>query len=318
MKNILLCILLLSAFVSSAQKIRFTDKRNQWVYHCSGDPDKDASCDYIKTVTYGPDTVLFGRTYRTFITSFYRDHIFFPYCGGLYWDGVDRSNIFVREDTVANKVYWLKDSSDRILFDYNLHLGDTIKSHLGIIDSIICFDSIVVGSETYKVFLFTAVRSWPFQNDFRLIEGVGCLDWFLYPINQNHFEHEETLLCFSQGGYYPAITAPLCATVWVGFGVDTFRNSIGCVTLNVNEPKTPLATFSISPNPASSDISINSDATIQGLAISNVTGQVVMRMDCNSKNITASVQNLPNGIYFLAVRYGDGGDMIYHYQVVKD
>ncbi len=319
MKNIILCILLLSSFAVSAQKIRFSDKRNQWVYHCTGNPDSPAICDYNKTITFGTDTFMYGQTYQRLIDTVFRDPALYARCGffSSFWYYNFPTGCFIREDTVANRVYWIStliDSTERILFDYNLHLGDTIRSNVLITDSVACLDSFMIGAYWYKIFDLVN-KQGSFGNSFRLIEGVGTIDWINLAMDQTHFEHDERLLCFSQSGYYPAIAAPLCGS---GGAANVFENSINCAVLSVNVSEHSQPTISISPNPAFADISVKSDIIMQSLTITNITGQVVRQIDCNSKDVVARVDDLHSGLYFLSVRYGEQGEYVFHYQIVKE
>lgn len=59
--------------------------------------------------------------------------------------------------------------------------------------------------------------------------------------------------------------------------------------------------ISISPNPASNELTVRSSSDIEKVEITNTTGQIVMSEDANSKNHKMNLENVANGVYFVKV-----------------
>jgi hypothetical protein len=72
-----------------------------------------------------------------------------------------------------------------------------------------------------------------------------------------------------------------------------------CFPLNINE-KSPF-TFTLSPNPTTSQITITSSIQLKKLHLINAVGVTVWRAENESDKVTVDVSELPTGIYFLTV-----------------
>ena len=122
MKTFIPLILLSLSLNSSAQKIRFTDNRNEWVT-LSILHDSPPGKNIYK---YYTDTFAFGNVYKQIhnIPSYY-------YCGTCPGAGgcSPMDNVLVREDTTTGKVYYrnltvitITDSGEHLLYNYNARI----------------------------------------------------------------------------------------------------------------------------------------------------------------------------------------------------
>ncbi|MBR5027800.1 MAG: T9SS type A sorting domain-containing protein, partial [Bacteroidales bacterium] len=64
--------------------------------------------------------------------------------------------------------------------------------------------------------------------------------------------------------------------------------------------------FALYPNPATNNVRIASDATIEQVEVINVAGVVVMKEYVNNNSAMLNVEKLNNGIYAVRVRTNKG------------
>src|SRR5262245_33260157 len=111
MKRNYLILMMLSALASArAQYLDFPDTGAVWnistAYYDGWPPSNQFNYEYYTNGTQ----VIGGKTYNRISGT-----------GGNYFC----CHRYVRTDTVAGKVYWLRDSTELLLFDYSLGVGDT-------------------------------------------------------------------------------------------------------------------------------------------------------------------------------------------------
>lgn len=262
--KILYAILLLSLFQvsTSAQKIYFTDTTNEW---------------YVKQKTHAPSS-----QWQNFIFNYKKGSVIIN--GKTYWD-VGLAHI--REDTLNEKIYVVHkaisvniDTSEQVLYDYNLKIGDTIRKTYRIGDTskhyVLSIDSILIQGVYHKIW---DIQGAPGGNSsgysYKVIEGIGSTSGPLYPLNPTGFEHYYDLYCFHNDGNI--ITVPNNATIWLPRNGD-FLSPGTCLT-SVNDFAANNNTIYISPHPANSNSIIKLPFTIyEGeLAIYNSVGQLIWR-----------------------------------------
>ena len=71
------------------------------------------------------------------------------------------------------------------------------------------------------------------------------------------------------------------------------------------ENKSSVSELLIYPNPAQTEITIQSPTKIQTIEISNGLGQIVSKSILNSKKSNLSISSLPKGIYFVKILLED-------------
>lgn len=171
------------------------------------------------------------------------------------------------------------DTSEYLLYDFNLEVGDTLpltyNNNLSdiVVDSI---DSIYTPFGYRKKFNIAGGC---------LIEGIGSSVGLVESINISSGDLAYKLDCFSLNdtAYYPNI-GPSCN---MKVGIDSYNK---------------VANYSIYPNPfnASTTIKFSSITNIEELIIYNIYGQALKVM----KNISGEIiiierESLKNGIYFI-------------------
>ncbi len=114
----------------------------------------------------------------------------------------------------------------------------------------------------------------------------------------------DTFLIVSHGGNYNvAVTAPNGCQISVGI---TIAHDVGINEFSINN------LFSLSPNPASDQLTIHTSSHIRGTAIvsiMNVIGEIIQEEKLRwSGDMTINVKTLPAGIYFLQMKTENGID----------
>ena len=255
MKNLIILIsFLLLATAAKAQKIYFTDTTNVWTYF--KDPYEGNSNTVRK---YERDTFANGYTYRSF---------------GTPW---------VREDTLAGIVYYTNDldSADKILYNYNLIVGDTFisgPSFYSYSDTFILtgLDTIELDGLPYREQYFTQKGySSPTQG---VLEGIGCFEegFWLMPVHPNL---GYMLGCFENKGRRPVITTT---------GIP-FSDSNVCALTSVKEKLKEKMKAQVVPNPANSNSILWLSQTLQHgkLLITNAMGQKIAAINIKEQSSIA-------------------------------
>jgi len=272
MKNIILILLFSLVFVSTfGQKIRFSDSTNVW-YGYNWDLADVPHYANPYTYAYTGEIIINDTLYKQ----------------------IGSGNL-IREDTVLNKVYLGKN----LLYDYNLHVGDTfnfagVRPHY-----VSAMDSVLINSAWYRTWHFVPIndssQAGIMPAEYDVIAGIGCLNDPFYPANPVFSEVNITLTCFSNKG----ITPPL--NRFVG---DYFNNSTSCSLtfgLAVKNTKINDVTTEIFPNPANTDLTIASTKNLNSISVTNLIGKTVFDKLYNSQEVQIDVSDLPPGIYFLKI-----------------
>jgi hypothetical protein len=285
--RVAICFLLaLTASSSFGQKIRFTYPGNRWVV---GDANPGGS--YQLGYGYYPsDSVLHGRIYKRF----------------------SQYNNFVREDTAAGYVYYFDFAADteRVLYNYNWQLGDTILYHLAgstVADSVIGMDSILIDSTWHRLWTMQGI---PYgAREYTIIEGIGATT---RPIDiVPCFEAASRLSCFVKDSLYPTFTAPyrMCFHASGMFTNDSF-----CIPFYVRTPDLQLnPKVALFPNPASDVVHVlikettpsTNEVVIQAYDMlgSCIYAENVSRRTADHE---IPVNNWPAGLYTVMIQgYGE-------------
>lgn len=194
----------------------------------------------------------------------------------------------IRDDTILKQVFYIPegDSEEKLIYDFNLGVGDTLISPLNfnqplIVDNV---DSVLIKNEYHK-------RIWFQYGEATIIEGIGSVTGIV-----------EELVAFEGGSFlcamyvdtsliYPDHPCNLSAT-------DT------CLTSNI-ESQFNDSEFSIFPNPAKDhfQIKISSEILLHHprLEIISITGRIY-ESETLTNEITQIVSNdLISGIYIIKV-----------------
>lgn len=270
MKRIYILIPLLLLLISATtygQKIRFTDTVNSWkIQGYSGWPDK---------VTYS----YFSLQFKGFVTK-----------NGVTYTSIQEYGL-CREDTSQNKVYILpaNDTIEKVLYDYNLQVGDTFayqfwgiggKNEKGVV---VYIDSVLVAGYYHKIWGFDSYNINTYNV---IIEGVGIMGW-------GKPESGRGVICFSRNG----IMIP----------IKNYIDARSCA-LDVNNITTNNRTITISPNPANQYSKITFPYTIQSgqLTITDVLGKTICSKSITNKPEIAIGEMPASGVYFYMLTDSSG------------
>jgi len=297
MKRTLLFLLFILLSISSfGQKIRFSDSTNVWHgYDWSDAVSPPLSFPYFDS--YIGDTIIHAITYK------------------ILKQDMGASMVYVREDTLTNKVYAIKtlppdnDSTEQLLYDYSLNIGDTFETN-HIRYQTTAKDSVIINALSYHTwhmhpfYVDSIDMSVGSLNDIDIVEGIGCMNDPCFPLRPFSFETITNLTCFNNRGTTP----PLSHTVG-----PYFNNSTSCSLtfgLVVNNVANKNKNASLFPNPIneSSEIVIPYNITSGNLVIVNDLGQEIINMPFqNKEQLLIGDQIKVPGIYCYRVRDNQSG-----------
>lgn len=194
---------ILSDKVIAQNYIPFPDTSANWNVSWT-----DADCfinslqDGVFTYYYNGDTVINSNTFhKVFRSGLCIQCCHPPYLGGLngYMGGL-------RNDSINKKVLWIRPdlTTDEILYNFNIVVGDTLKGWLASIcadATIVSIDSILIGSKYHSRYNFGGGSC-----NGALIEGIGSTLGLLEPFKA--FEGGGVLNCMRNMNniYFPDST----------------------------------------------------------------------------------------------------------------
>ncbi len=241
----------------------------------------DGNCgtgEYIRD-SYSGDTLIDGFTYKRI------EHEVLVTAGGCCYPPEGLGMGFLREDVSARKVYWRwpGESSDTLLYDFNLDVGDTINGLFRFPSNdwiVVSVDSVIVDSNYRRRINFDTSDVYQCMR-FSFIEGVGSTAGLT---NEYYGPGEmgSILECFSVGGE-------------VRYTEPCNPDTVACGELPVNvqsffNKRTELA---VSPNPSSGQFTINGIIKPTTVFVYSSTGQPVWQGSGNTIDLTAQ----PPGVY---------------------
>ena len=296
MKHLFLfTIIILFTYQTKAQKISFTDTTNEW-YYATGYHTVKPKRGYVihyYNYNYKGDSSLNNKNYKKL-------------CGGI------SPIALVRFDSSDNKVYVIVDSNkERTLYDYNLKLGDTIKSAYqlrcetnGKIQYIEHFvrkiDSVLLNNVYHKRMSLSMANQGDyntcFARDYDVIEGIGCTFGILFPLYgiiipaPTYSNIQIGLNCFKNNGKAPTST-----------GISFICND---TTLNIT--KTFIQNeITLYPQPAHSSFTIELPNKINSGALNlynNIGQRLYQKTITNQNEIRVTNLDLPSGIYYYNIQ----------------
>ncbi|MBN2729091.1 MAG: T9SS type A sorting domain-containing protein [Bacteroidales bacterium] len=203
----------------------------------------------------------------------------------------------LREDSLNNKVYFMfaGQTSDTLLYDYNLEVGDTLMGIPGryymywypiVVSSI---DSVLIQGEYHTRWNFDTCDNYtPF-----IIEGIGSSSGLIEEICTYAIDFTSRYLVCMKNGDSTLFTHPTYSSM---FGCSPIIESI--------EDHSTQNSFKYYPNPFTNDLHIETNYWLDNakLILYDVSGKEVLTMtNLSGQDITIPRGDIPNGIYFIQI-----------------
>ncbi len=194
----------------------------------------------------------------------------------------------IREDANKHIYYRLPfTSSDTIIYDFNLNIGDTLKGYLAMCSPIIVdsIDSVLVQSTYRKRFNCSTHSLGPCYSNIGIIEGIGGTQGLLMPFGNS--EAFSSLDCFSLLGntIYPDTTTN-CPLLFTEISETSIRS---CLIKRINSQDNSVAEFTNEDNPC----------LFNSVWIYNEMGQLIIsKTDSNLFPCVLSSKEIGTGVFF--------------------
>lgn len=309
-REAILIALLFAFFGSYAQTyIPFPEVNVEWVSRVLYEDPQNKGGDYCYNshIETDGDTIINGLKYiklkETKVQRMYEPFV----CRGVDTTIPVKVSLFgwLRNDSANKKVYLKKRYmvNDTLLYDFNLHIGDTVPSTYLFYNNWPSNPDIVysskrsnIGGKDRNVYVYGSGSSSYHDS---LVEGIGS------------FYGENGMNLILTGG--AGLTGTfLCMMV---SGKKIFPPNGTClVNTSINEKKLDRSEINIYPNPAKENFRIEFpvDIKIESVQLYDCTGRLAKSFMPNSE--IYSVENLASGIYFLKMQTKIG---IYSKKIVK-
>ena len=223
-----------------------------------------------------------------------------------------RTGMGIREDTSARRVYLMVYNVERLLYDFSVKQGDTIKKNIYLnyggstYDYVVSsVDTIVIGGVQRKKINFLPTNGgqdntiWNYTHGFTLneywIEGIGSSMGLLFPayIYDTSDVMYNVLVCYSANGSV------------------IYHNSHFTDCMPTNTITSPESTPSITayPNPAKERVTLEfGEARFNTLRLVNTAGATVLETTLTGQEPqhTLQLKGLPAGIYSCILSGKDG------------
>lgn len=217
--------------------------------------------------TFTGDTIINNLTYHKLSTPFAKPHV----TGSGY-------RAAIRQDIVGKKVFVIPatETSEKILYDFTMQVGDTIKGNPYYLsrDTVQSIDSVLIGT-TFR-------KRWLFHNNYYIIEGIGSTCELLAIVPVSYADGPEyNLNCYHENNQtlYPD-SQTNCELI----------NSVKLLDTNSSEIK-------VYPNSSKGSFTIEfTDANILEIRIVDMLGKVIFQQPTN--NMKTIIISLPqSGLY---------------------
>ena len=285
---LLTIVFIITRLLTFSQTYQFPDSAVSWsetqiIYGGPGDP-------WIYSVgrleTDG-DTSIFGIDYKKLSWFEYCDTIPQSTVGYYRVDSLKvffRDNISIAIPPFVNLPYvsfMFSDTSEVLLYDFSLQVGDSFQFQTGLIDSVSSIDSILLNGSYRKKINFQNMYTNGNIGPYYWIEGVGSTYGF-FP-SYYIFENELFFNCFST----------LNDTI-------SFGGSCPCSSVGINENNLANNEVRIMPNPCSSSTKILFPIDkLHTFYIFDLLGNEVKNIKFRGKEFHLDIGDLNKGIYIL-------------------
>lgn len=285
MKKILLFGILSWGMLSVGQhNYRFADASAQWFTWRGPDTIPPIYPNYEKNSRFyvNNNNWLISNDTGQYIMSNINDGC------GLIRDSIGR---------VMRRVYYFDGPQDVVIYDFSKIAGSidsivvTSQYQFKCVYAVDSTDSVFLDRNRKRMFVRYNINDPAKEYSDVWIEGIGSLYSFFLDPGTRYFTPtgEETLLCFFEKGQM----------VYHNPAFDSCSFSL----INSVEDISHQVKFEVSPNPATTSVTINVDETMLGstATITDVTGRkkAITNIEHRISNIETS--GLPNGLYFVTV-----------------
>ena len=226
----------------------------------------------------------------------------------------DFGTCLIREED--NKVYVIgtSDSTERVMYDFNLGLNDTLRTFYTtdtFVSWVTSMDSTQLSGTWYKVWHFYGTHTFADSSNsyyYNVVEGIGCTNGVYYPAAPyDLYTYSDQLLCFSNDmGLTSGFSKPV-ASYGSGYSC-AFDNLASCSSfrkdpmeaLSTGQPLQKNSYSSVVPNPATenSRIILPYDIPSGNVMVLNQMGQAVINTSFQNKQEILLGDNIHTpGIY---------------------
>ena len=285
MKNLLLGLALLISFFSYSQ-IPMLEVGNTWsvdINHCPFNPPNFPTWTITEQISIGNTETINALVYTQVIKD-----------GNI--------TCLLREENGIVYKYFPNENSEKILFNYNLEVGDTFSLLgsaysspycSGIGTNVLIFtlevfeiENINIAGLNRKVLKFID-NNFPQGGEvLQWIEGIGSISGFDNTWEMQDITCSSNLVCFTKNSeIYYFNDATSCDNTTLSIG-EQFKNQI-----------------ILYPNPVTerSVLQLPIEAEIDQIKIYNISGQLVKTENISSNNFSLNSMNFANGLYFYQV-----------------
>mgnify|MGYP002682552944 CR=1 FL=1 len=297
----LITILLFSLLTNLcfAQTPNYFADGSRWVYHTheSGEPGQQLFHSTDEQNIIHGDTLISGLPYFKLYTTRHNILNVYTFPGTLTYHTYDSIGpSFLRSDTLEKRVYYLPsiDSTERLIYDFDLQLGDTIPMQSQYFPTTIIrsIDTVSLFGGQVKRFFLADVSDPYLEHSNFILEGIGGSNGLTYFQPMYGWLSGEiystTLRCFQyQDSIYGSFDGE-CPFIDFVSAVDPIRED---------------HTLTISPNPTNGlfTVTISEELLNATCTIVNSLGQTIQSFKLTELNSDGYL-NAP-GIYFWRVEY---------------
>lgn len=280
-KHLLLLLLVFTIVGAHLHSQEYTPMLVDSSYWYQISPGEGLETDVYKLIN--EDTLLNDKTYKILFRS------------SCLFGSINRSVIFLREDTAAKKVFSVEPYTDiveeKLLYDFSLLPGDTF-----VYDG---YEPLILEEISDTLFIDQACKTYYFNNGAIWVEGIGSLGELLFPtiIPAWYFFY---ISCYYRSGIltYQSEEAIRFGTCCIFTGIENLKSSPGIKK--------------IYPLPFEDKLTIELQDNISGnmeLSLFDITGKKVLeykgKILPGNKNIALQdLSHLRTGIYLIKGRMG--------------
>ena len=207
----------------------------------------------------------------------------------------------LRADTINNVVFAKAGSTEFILYNFSLELGDTIHTgQLGEYHHIVTnIDSVFLNNYWHKMwYLGNFYSSHQYTVPYYVIEGMGRNKVPLFPIQPKIFQNVSKLYCFANDDGQPLVNP----------AVEWFDNLNSCL-LDLDQ-----LLFSkelrVYPVPVSDVMTIELPGNVKtrSIDLTDVIGRKLKNLNCihGQNKYHLNTENTPAGVYLLKINTENG------------